>query len=84
MEKPILEQYEKQIDVDDFVLTESGREEFENDEYKYHQQQDAIEECRCDFTNALDDVIERYKGTLHNLTIRDILEEVSNNTYSEL
>lgn len=84
MEKPILEQYETQIDVDCFVLTNNDIDRFENDEYKYQKQQETIKDCKHDFRITLDSVVEKYKGQLHNFTIRDILEEVSDIVYGEL
>lgn len=84
MEKPILENYEKQIDVDCFILTQSGIEQFEKDDYEYQKKQDDIQDCKYSFRLAIDKVVEEYKQLLEVKEVRDILEEVSNIVYEEL
>lgn len=84
MEKPILDQYEKQLDVDCFVLTNDSVDRFEEDNFKYFTQQANIEDMKSDIKKSLDGIVEHYNGRVTKSVMCDILEEVSNTVIEEI
>lgn len=78
MEKPHIEQYEKQLDVDCFVLTNDSVDRFEEDNFKYFTQQANIEDMKSDIKKSLDVIVEHYNGRVTKGVMREILEEISN------
>ncbi len=84
MEKPILENYETRVDVDEFVLTESGREKYEIDLALYQEQQEEISDCEFDFRFAIDEVIKDYIYKLPKSLIEDALDKIYNEVCNEL
>lgn len=84
MEKPILENYEKQIDVDCFALTNDSVDKFEEDNFKYFTQQENINDMKSDIKKSLDGIVEHYNGRVKKSVMRDILEEVSNEVIEKI